>query len=254
MSYLTRKSAGLTTPHPMNVGIQPALWLDAFDPDTLTFNVSDISQEDDKSGNGKDAAQSVAVEQPLFVSNGLNSRPTIRNVHAGTALGLEISGGINIALNAPRTMFMVINPTAGFGNSEFFGKDTGNMIDFGTFRPPSNFNFPNRIRFRHADKGPGFDVTSASGTVPYGTPTIITVIDGPVSGLNAWNMNTNIFSVSTPRAFSWELNVNLGIGKSLDVGARSYHGDQSEIVIFPGEFSTENRLRILAYLTAKWGF
>ncbi len=252
MSYFNRKSAVLTTPHPMNVGVQPSLWLDADDPDTLTFNGPDISGHDDKSGNNEDAVQAVAAEQPLFVAAGLNGRPTIRGVHAGASLGLEISGGINIAAGAARTMFMVVNPTGGFASSEFFGKDTGNMIDFGIFNPGTLLNdLPDRIRFRSTDAG--FDITSAQGTVTYGTPAIITAIDGPVGGLNCWNGTIQILTGAS-RAFSWGLNVNLGIGKSLNAGLRSYNGDNSESLIFPGEFSTENRLRILAYLTAEWGF
>jgi len=252
MSYLSRQNAVLATPHPMNAGVQPALWLDADDPDTLTFNGPDISQQSDKSGNGKNAIQAVAAEQPLFVSNGLNGRPTIRWVHAGAALGLEISGGIPIGVNASRTMFMVVNPAVGFIGSEVFGRSTGNMIDFGTFKAPNDFNFPNRIRFRNAPSVT--EEISAQGSVIYGTPHIITITQGTtLSSLNVFNESTQILT-NAFNVFVWAMNVNLGIGKSLDAGSRSYHGDISEIIIYPGVFSTKNRLRILAYLTSKWGF
>ncbi len=149
---------------------------------------------------------------------------------------------------------MVINPTLivlPLAGSEFFGKDTGNMIDFGIFRPvPESFDFPNRIRFRSIDAG--FDILSGADTVPYGVPNILTVIDGSVGGLNVWNGTTQILTGAS-RAFSWGLNVNLGIGLSF-AGARSYNGDWSSIQIFSGEFSDKDRLNMLSYLTIKWGF
>ena len=76
-------------------------------------------------------------------------------------------------------MFMVINPAGDFINSEFFGKGTSSNIDFGTFKPEPGeaFDFNNRIRFRDN----GTDILSSQGSVPYGTPTIITIIVGFMS-------------------------------------------------------------------------
>jgi len=244
MSYFTREGGILSTPHPRNVGVQPTFWLDALDTDPLNFvfNGADVALWKDKSGNGETAIQSIVLEQPEFISNGLNGRPTVRWVHAGAAMGLEISGGLPIGLNGDRTLFMVINPTSGFGNSEVFGIDTGNRIDFaGDF-----------ISIRQAPRL----VDSLAGTVPQNIPTIITITDRQgslVNDMNVYNGSTQILT-NTLSAFSWAMNVNLGIGKSLNVGSRSYHGDISEIIMYPVILSTANRLRILAYLTAKWGF
>lgn len=226
------------------------LWLDALDFSTFTFNGSDVSQWNDKSGNGKNAAQSTAIEQPLFVSNGLNGLPTVRSVHAGASLGLEISGGLPIGVNAARTIFMVINPTGGFVSSEFFGRSTGNMIDFGTFKDPNDFNFTNRIRFRNAPSTT--EAISAQGSVIYGTPHIITITQGTtLNSLNVFNESTpiltNVFNV-----FVWAMNVNLGIGKSLDAGARSYNGDISEIIVYSKVVSAVERNQVVSYLS-RWG-
>ncbi len=51
------------------------LWLDASDASTITLNGADVSQWDDKSGQGNHATQSESTDQPLYnlaAVNGLN--------------------------------------------------------------------------------------------------------------------------------------------------------------------------------------
>lgn len=235
-------------PDSISIGFQPTdlsgleLWLDGQDLSTFTFNGPDVAQWDDKSGNGKNAAQTTAIEQPEFVSNGLNGLPTVRSVHAGAAMGLEISGGLPIGLNVARTLFLVINPTSGFTNSEVLGASTTQMIDFaGDF-----------IFVRDDPR----NIVSAAGTVTQDTPHIITVNDDGSLGLNlnAFNETTQILT-NQLSAFGWDMAVNLGIGK--DVGGnpnRSYHGDISEVILYSRLLTTEENTKVFNYLTARWGF
>jgi 6-phosphogluconolactonase (cycloisomerase 2 family) len=64
---------------PAQLGADLALWLDADDASTITLNSSDVSQWDDKSGNGYDLLQSTAADQPAYVTGGLNGKPVLRN-------------------------------------------------------------------------------------------------------------------------------------------------------------------------------
>jgi len=229
----------------MPMGIdKPLLWLDAFDNDALLFRPATnfISGMNDKSGNGFDAVQAVEAEQPTYVANGLNGRPTIRWVHAGAALGLFIAGGLPLGDTSPRTLFMVLNPTSGFlAGSEAFGISTGQRISF-------------EEDFLVARDAPRL-VVSADGTVPQDTPNIITISDLTKVGseMNAFNGSTQIMT-DTLSAFGYSLNFDLGIGKSLNVGSRSFHGDISEIIVYPKILEDKLRLDVLAYLTVKWGF
>ncbi|MFM6394347.1 MAG: hypothetical protein ACKPFH_18075 [Dolichospermum sp.] len=49
--------------------ISTALWLDAADSSTITLNGSNVSQWNDKSGNGRNATQATAARQPTLVGN-----------------------------------------------------------------------------------------------------------------------------------------------------------------------------------------
>lgn len=44
----------------------------------ITLNGSDVSQWDDLSGNGRNAVQATAADQPVFVANAVNGRPVVR--------------------------------------------------------------------------------------------------------------------------------------------------------------------------------
>jgi len=52
-----------------------ALWLDAADASTITLNGSTVSQWNDKSGNGRNATQATAANQPTYTASGLNGKP-----------------------------------------------------------------------------------------------------------------------------------------------------------------------------------
>jgi hypothetical protein len=52
-------------------------WFDSTERDTLTFNGSNISYIEDKSGNGNDISQATAVNQPLYVEDALNGSPIL---------------------------------------------------------------------------------------------------------------------------------------------------------------------------------
>ena len=62
---------------PDELGASLALWLDAEDASTITLNGSTVSQWDDKSGNGRNASQGTAANQPAYTSNGLNGKPVV---------------------------------------------------------------------------------------------------------------------------------------------------------------------------------
>jgi hypothetical protein len=56
--------------------LNPALWLDAADATTITESGGFVSQWNDKSGNGRNATQSIGANQPTtgsFTINGLNA-------------------------------------------------------------------------------------------------------------------------------------------------------------------------------------
>jgi len=63
---------------PADLGTNLVVWLDASDASTITLNGSNVTQWDDKSGNGWDMSQSTSSAQPLLVTDALNGKPVIQ--------------------------------------------------------------------------------------------------------------------------------------------------------------------------------
>lgn len=98
-------SPGFTMWDPSELGASLALWLDADDASTITLNGSTVSQWDDKSGNDRHASQGTAADQPAYVTNVYNSKPTVRSDGANDFLSItpfSVSAGIRA--------YGVINP------------------------------------------------------------------------------------------------------------------------------------------------
>lgn len=58
--------------------ITTALWLDADDSATVTVVSGDVSQWNDKSGNGRNATQTTAAKRPFLNSSGVNGKNSIQ--------------------------------------------------------------------------------------------------------------------------------------------------------------------------------
>lgn len=64
------------------------VWFDAADPTTITLNVSNVSQWNDKSGNNRNATQGTSSFQPLFVNNVSNGLPALQT-DGGDTLAIQ---------------------------------------------------------------------------------------------------------------------------------------------------------------------
>lgn len=92
-----------------------ALWLDAGDASTITFNNSNVSQWRDKSGSGlsPNATQSVAISQPAFTTSAINGRPAIDFATARSLTFASSTASFNYLHNATGgAVFFVIRPGA----------------------------------------------------------------------------------------------------------------------------------------------
>jgi len=69
--------------------LSPAIWLDAQNYGSLSFNGSSVSAWASKS-NGLVASQGTAAQQPLYVASAINGRPALQGYHAGVASQLSI--------------------------------------------------------------------------------------------------------------------------------------------------------------------
>ena len=78
-----------------------AIWLDAQDYSTLTFNSTTISQWRDKSGNANHASQGTAINQPKYVAQAINGWPSLQGFHDGSNRSLlSINDAPSLDFNA----------------------------------------------------------------------------------------------------------------------------------------------------------
>lgn len=85
--------------------ITTAAWFDAADASTITLNGSAVSQWTDKSGNGRNATQSTAANQPIYNRIGYNNKPTLS--FDGVNDFLNLTDGTVPTGNTNYSMFVV---------------------------------------------------------------------------------------------------------------------------------------------------
>lgn len=117
--------------------IQTALWLDAADASTVTTVSGAVSQWNDKSGNGRNAAQSDAASRPTYATAAQNSRNALTFDNSNDKLTIAqselfASGNADLAIFAA---YKAKEPSSGYGS--LFGNYPGNnfMLYFGGLAP-----------------------------------------------------------------------------------------------------------------------
>ncbi|MEN9766838.1 MAG: Synechococcus phage [Cyanobacteriota bacterium] len=88
--------------------ITTALWLDAADASTVTTVSGNVSQWNDKSGNGRNAAQGTAGSRPAYTSAGQNGLNTIS--FDGSSDRLSLASGLS--LGTAHSIFVVAKNSA----------------------------------------------------------------------------------------------------------------------------------------------
>jgi hypothetical protein len=102
------RNGNLWTPEVANT----ALWLDGSDTTTITLNSGNVSQWNDKSGNGRNFSQSTATAQPAYTANQLNGLPAL--IFDGVDDFLD--GGQVLDLIGGLAIFMVVRQRSAADN------------------------------------------------------------------------------------------------------------------------------------------
>ncbi len=96
--------AASSGPPPFNpLTLSPAVWYDASDATSITLNGSNVSQWNDKSGNGRHAVQATAGNQPLYTIAGQNGLNVV--TFNGTSYRMASTGPA--VVSQPDTVFIV---------------------------------------------------------------------------------------------------------------------------------------------------
>jgi len=212
-------------------------WYDASDASTITLNGSSVSQWSDKSGNGRNLVQATALNQPEYVSNGLNGKAVIAPDGVDDSLSLSAS----VAGYLPRYVVGAFKPISDNGGPWIKAGGLSDGVAFGQGASTLDSNGLNVVALHEgvAWKNSAIAMTQGAGviasyqyatcffrTFPYGTSDLT---DATISSA------TNIFA------------------GGYSTSSRYTDGYIGEFLIYTAIPSTTDRQKIEKYLGAKWG-
>lgn len=222
-----------------------SLWLDASDASTITI-ATGISQWRDKSGNGNNASQGVAGNQPTYV-NTVNSKSVI-TFGINAAQKYLTTGSITTSANTVVSVFK--HRTANYTDWEGVISARG----VGLSSKASVSAFPSGLT------GNALVTTTVTNV---GQTTVSCSVDG-VPGLASDFDNFNFGLATTPPnsahiVLLTDDNVSgaefFCIGAdTFDVpGTRHFDGDIAELIVYDRALSSGEQSKLIKYLKTKWG-
>lgn len=221
--------------------LSPALWLDAADANTITLNGSTVSQWNDKSGNGRNATQTTATNQPTYSATGINSKPSLNFDGSNDFMDVGISSTV---VNASASVFGVIRITtlqtsynAVLAWSVGFGSVCPGV---GTFGTSGSFGLYGTFG---SGAGNLFDIGPTSANTNY-----LFNLSWANNGLNV-NGGLNGANAVSTRNVSFTATVNAMLGRD----ATSYSSARFGEIVVCQNLTTDLRQQVEGYLAWKWG-
>jgi hypothetical protein len=199
----------------------------------------------DQSGNGYNATQATAADQPVVTANQINFNPAM--VFNGTSDYMTMTSNLGLGGTGNFEIYCVVQQS-GSGGQVFLGSQTAtaNDIQLATFTgSPTQINY------------------WGTGTVLIGT-TNLAAGTAYISGYEKAGTGANQSTIYIDGNVDNTGNITQGIGygnreigaSSIGSGTQSYFasGDIAEIVVYAGALSAANRSQLQSYLSFKYGF
>ena len=229
--------------------LSTALWLDAADASTITESGGAVSQWDDKSGNGRNAAQSDAFHQPQYVTEVLNGRPVLRFSSStfkylittsffGTATQRSVFS-VNTYLPSPTYQYVWHQDSAQLGGAALVFRAQANFSDWlanDTIAWADGYDSGRSPRF------------ISSGVTGSGSAAIHGLALGSQESVLRVNGTSSTARVQLTAAWP-----NVARRFSVGRSTQSLQGDVAEIVYIDGPVPTTTRQKLEGYLAHKWG-
>lgn len=220
--------------------LRPSAWFDADDISTITLNSNNVSQWNDKSGNGRHASQSEATNQPAYTPNGLKGRTVL------TFGGNDFFSISSFIENRIISVMAVASSNNTLANHYIIDESNNNSYGGGLSLRFINTEVSSQVRFWGQDALP---ITDSPNTVPTGAASIL----GGVENTSERNTYLNgVASETVTPGTSSRSAANLRIGHSSLLGG-FLDGTIAEIVLVSAAISKADRQRIEGYLSHKWG-
>ena len=206
-----------------------ALWLDAADANSVVLSGSNVSQWNDKSGNGSNATQVTAGNRPTYINNGVSFTASSSN-----------SMSINIPYSISHSIFLVARSTTGKDNY-YYGRVGGGAA-------------PTIIQHYVGTSIEYFDGTDRATFVtspPTNSPFMVNFVRSYGNTVTGFYMGSNAFSIPQTWTFD-QINPWVHIGRS-DNNTNYLNATICEFMIFRAALTTTQRQQVEGYLAWKWG-
>jgi hypothetical protein len=238
--------------------ISTSLWLDASDSLTVTLSGSEVTQWNDKSGNGLNCSQATSANRPIIASAAQNSLNTIRFVASD-----YLSASSNITLTTAFTVFIVAKNR--------IRKDYNGLFRIGASALPANDVSNLEIYWQAGSSNSGNIVTTGNRNINFkGDQTNNAIPDvnnyyihsSEASGTNLATRYQNGIVQASSQTFGGGVvvpsaanpyHVGIGYPASGNAAAAALDGDICEIVVLNTVASTTTRQQVEGYLAHKWG-
>jgi len=221
--------------------LQPALWLDAADPSTVTV-ATGVSEWRDKSGNGRHATQLIADRQPVYTIGGLNGK----NILTFDGNDDHLKHLFN-ASPAPHSVFSVARRTTGGGSS------FQNIFTAIAAGSPFGANICAKID-PSADWGGYINTWTSGGASLLNNWSAVGIVSpSATSGTEIFDTNGQSTTVSYTSRYGGDAFDRRDIGADFARGTGYLKGDIAEIVVMTSALSEKDRQLMIGYLAWKWG-
>jgi len=239
-------SSGGFTPADLT-GLQA--WYDASDTGTITASSGDVSQLDDKSGNGYHFTQGIGANQPRTGDNTINSL-NVLTFNSSNSETMRNNAFYNLS-GKRFTIFAVfyVSSTASDSFGRFFIADEGsttapaNTIEMGAYKSGNSLN--RIVTSVSTTKNLVHNTDEAHIRTWYTTGTSWHVRINAAEGTGSpFSVGDGLLNSSTAFAI---------IGGRLDDSSADFTGHLCEIIVCDGYVGDTERDQAESYLATKWG-
>ncbi len=216
-------------------------WFDADDASTITETSGDVSQWDDKSGNGNNVVQATGAAQPT--TSTINGNASL--LFDGTDDRLRDSSA-TVGVD-PISFAIVFTPTTVTGT----GDDAFRLRDGSTNRVSFRRNDNDLNHFHDALTGPDINLALSNNLTANTTAWVICRMDDSGGAdSDVLDDQDNSASVAGPTALQPSI-TDINIGGNAD-GGSAWAGHIHEVIVYNRFLTNTERTDLGNYLNAKW--
>lgn len=238
--------------------LAPVLWLDADDLSTITSSSNNVSQWNDKSGNGYHVSQSTGTAQPKTGTVTRNGRNVIDFDGTGDYLIRTTATGIGRNVTG-MTVYIVAKHDSQTDNSTPIATSSGTSTASNRFFIYLSGSSPSATmtaQGRTLDSDSAQATTSSAGSFAdvwttqvvvydYADTALYQYIDGTLNGSNT------AFQTATTSSNTNSLRLTVGINHALATAALM-DGQIAEILVYHSAHSATTRASVYEYFKQKW--